>query len=242
MNAANININNFYSNDFLSVLLFGTAGVFLFYLIPFVLFAYFYMQFRGNNENVTLEGLLLRYILYSIMSIITGAIIFSVLDTLSFSSISNASKGLYYFFQFNWVNISNVINEIQNNSHLLASEKNNIKYMAMLLMLLKMIFQTLSIMPIIILLYLIFTGIMKCKKQYNSGGSDINTCLFKKFFYFMLFMIGLYIVFDFADTIVMYLINHFYTNVSLNNNNFDGIYNSAKILFKNVKNQAINII
>ena len=236
-----MSINNFYSNDFLTTFIFGAGGVFLFYFVPFGLFAYFYLQFRGNNEEVTIEGLNLRYMFYSIVSIIVGAVIFSLLSVMSFSTTSNAIKGFYNFLQYDWSDINSVLNSIDNNTNLLSTQKDSIKFLALLLMVFKMTFNILAIVPVMLLIYLMFTGTIKCKKQYENGGNDINSCIIKKFFYIMLFIIMLYVIFIFADTVSLYLIKHF-LNASIDKSELHGIFNSAIDMIKKVKADAIEYI
>jgi len=224
----------FASSDFLSTLIFGGGGVFLFYLVPFAMFAYFYMQFRGNHGDVTIEGLIFRYIFYSMTSIVAGGLIFSLLSTLSFSSVSNATSGLYYFLHMNWENMTTISNDIQSNANLMTDEKDNIKFLALLLMVLKILFQTLAVAPIVVLLYLTFVTSMKCKKIALSGESTLEACLVKKFFYILVFIMSLVIVYEFADTTTNYLIKHY---LSLDNSN-EGIYPTAKKMFLHIKDAA----
>jgi len=222
----------FTSSDFLSVLIFGGGGIFLFYAVPFIMFAYFYMQFRGNAGDITIEGLVFRYIFYSMASIIAGGLVFSLLSALSFSNVSNATSGLYYFFTINWDDFNSVATAIQNNGNLLSTEKNNIKFLALLLMVIKIMFKTLAVMPIVVLLYLTFVSTMKCKKIAISGETSLDNCIMKKLFYILLFIMSLSIVYEFADATLSYLFEN-YLNVTLNSNY--GIYHTAVEMFKQIR-------
>jgi len=235
----NTNISNFYSSDFLSALIFGGGGFFVFYVTPFILFAYFYMQFRGNNQDITIEGLIFRYIFYSFIIIVIGGIIFSLLSAFSFSSISNATKGLYLFMQINWDDINNVLSGINNNTNLLESEKENIKYLALILMALKILFKSFSILPLMSLVYLTFVSSVKCKRIAISEGDNVSICLTKNFFYIFLFIIALFLIYKFADSIVEYLFKN-YLDITLNDEEFKGIYNTSKEMFAEVKNMIIS--
>ena len=227
-------VENFYNSDFLITFLFGGGGILLFYATPIFFFGYFYMKFRGNNEEITIEGFLFRFIFYSIFAIIGGALIFAILSSFSFSSNSNAIKGLYYMLQIKWDNINDILNAINNNPNLLAPEKNTVKYIAVFLGVIKTLFNLLSVSPLIILFYLIFINLNKCKKQYEQNNS-FTDCMVKKFFYIMLFLMSLFIIYTFADNIVCYLIKN-YLNISIDNSQINGIYNTSKEIFQEVKN------
>jgi hypothetical protein len=205
-------ITNFTENDFISTLVFGAGGIILFYFLPIAIFSYFYLQFRSANSDVTIEGFTGRFLFYSLIAIVTGGLIFSLLSSFSFSSVTNASKGLAYFFSIDFSNFQDMYSQLKNNENLLNSEKDLIKYLLLFLGVLTILFKTLSLTPIILSSYLLFVNVFKCIKKQDMG-ENFSVCFVKKSFYLLVFLIEIYIVFKFADEMVKYIITN-YTDIN----------------------------
>ncbi|QDD68223.1 hypothetical protein [Caminibacter pacificus] len=183
---------NFSIDDLTSIALYGGLSLVLVIFPVLAISGYFYYQYKqgtdANNEQMKLEGVLARSVIYS-LSIITLTSAFIILIIIATQS-PYIAKGIYYFFTTKWT--PELFNEIISNftDPTVKNEAITLTTIILIEYLLFIIFEVISVGLVI---FVFSVSYVKCRTSLDNSTSNINfDCFFTRAFYSTLFIVILF--------------------------------------------------